>query len=133
MDLVKNRIDVLLISETKIDSTFPTAQFNAHGYSLPLRLDRNNHGGGLLCYVKNDIPIKPVPLLFGSIECSILVATISKKNWLIMGSYNPNKSKISDHLSILRQNLEHYLPSYDNVLVFGDFNVEPYEVNMVEF
>ena len=133
MDLVKDRIDVLLISETKIDNTFPNAQFKAHGYSLPLRLDRNEYGGGLLFYVRNDIPIKPIPLMFGSIECIISVATISKKKWLILGSYNPNKSQISDHLSILRQNLEHYLPSYDNVLIFGDFNVEPNEVNMIEF
>ena len=32
--LMKN-IDILMISETKIDSSFPTAQFSIDGYSPP--------------------------------------------------------------------------------------------------
>ena len=28
------------------------------GYSTPLRLDRNSHGGGILIYVRVDIPCK---------------------------------------------------------------------------
>ena len=38
--LVLNNIDVLLISETKIDNTFPVSQFCVPGYSVPLRFDR---------------------------------------------------------------------------------------------
>ena len=36
-DLVKGRIDILLISETKIDNTFPTSQFVIPGFSSPFR------------------------------------------------------------------------------------------------
>ena len=45
-DLVKDKLDIILISETKIDSTFPKSQFEIQGYSPPHRLDRNAHGEG---------------------------------------------------------------------------------------
>ena len=55
---VTDNIDILLISETKIDSTFPDGQFLITGFSTPFRKDRNANGGGLLLYVTNDIPTK---------------------------------------------------------------------------
>ena len=47
-DLVTGNIDILLISETKIDNTFPTSQFAISGFSSPYRLDHSRHGEGLL-------------------------------------------------------------------------------------
>ena len=34
-DIIKNNIDILMISETKLDSSFPNGQFQFHGYSEP--------------------------------------------------------------------------------------------------
>ena len=56
--LVQGNIDIILISESKLDSSFPLNQFLMDGYSPPYRLDRNNHGGGLLLYIRDDIPSK---------------------------------------------------------------------------
>ena len=39
-DMIRGRVDILLISETKLDSTFPRPQFFLQGYSEPHRLDR---------------------------------------------------------------------------------------------
>ena len=47
-----------MISETKIDASFPIGQFLLNGYRTPFRLDRNGHGGGILLYVREDIPSK---------------------------------------------------------------------------
>ena len=38
--IVKENIDVFLISETKIDSPFPTPQFQIEEYTTPSRLDK---------------------------------------------------------------------------------------------
>ena len=54
--IVKNNVDILMISETKLDNSFPTAQFLLHGFSAPYRLDRNSKGGGILLYIREDIP-----------------------------------------------------------------------------
>ena len=46
-------LDVLMITETKLDDSFPEQQFHIEGFNIPFRLDRNRHGGGLLLYVRN--------------------------------------------------------------------------------
>ena len=56
MDLVSKHIDIFLISETKIDRSFPDVQFSYGGYSKPHRKDRALGGGGLLMYVNENIP-----------------------------------------------------------------------------
>ena len=35
--MIKDNIDILLISETKIDSSFPTVQFHIDGYTIHRR------------------------------------------------------------------------------------------------
>ena len=49
-------VDILLLSETKLDDSFPTGKFSLNGYSKPYRLDRCSNGGGILLYVRDDIP-----------------------------------------------------------------------------
>ena len=44
---VKGYIDILMISETKLDESFPIGQFLIDGYSVPFSLDRNENGGGI--------------------------------------------------------------------------------------
>ena len=45
---IKDNIDILMISETKLDESFPTSQFFMNGFSSPHRLDRKCNGGGIL-------------------------------------------------------------------------------------
>ena len=52
---VKGTVDVLIISETKIDDSFPIANFLIDGFSQPYRIDRNSSGGGIMLYVREDI------------------------------------------------------------------------------
>ena len=132
-DLIGDRIDIFLISETKIDQSFPPAQFHINGFSDPYRLDRNEHGGGLLLYIRSDITTKPLPLISGGIECIIMEATISKKKWLLFGVYNPQKAGTSSFLEALGRDMDHYLPLYDNVILLGDFNSEVSEGPVDDF
>ena len=132
-DVIRDKIDILLISETKLDNTFPPGQFSLAGYSEPHRLDRTANGGGILLYIRSDIPAKPLPLINKNIECIIVEITVSKKKWLLIGTYNPNKSMITNHLTVLEESLCHYLSHYDNVLALGDFNSEIREEAMDDF
>ena len=45
-----------MISETKLDASFPNNQFTINGFTAPYRLDRNANGGGILLYIREDIP-----------------------------------------------------------------------------
>ena len=42
-DQIQDNTDILMITETKIDASFPIGQFLLNGYSTPFRLDRNAH------------------------------------------------------------------------------------------
>ena len=53
--MIKDNTDILLISETKVDYSFPTAQFHIDGYTI-YRRDTNENGGGLLLYIRDDFP-----------------------------------------------------------------------------
>ena len=44
--LIDKNVDIFLISESKLDSTFPDSQFFIHGFHSPYRRDRNDKGGG---------------------------------------------------------------------------------------
>ena len=50
--------DILIINETKLDAFFPVNQFLINGFSTPYRLDRNQNGGGIIIYVREDITSK---------------------------------------------------------------------------
>ena len=73
-------IDILLITETKLDNSFPTAQFTMKGYSTPYRLDRNKFGGGILLYVREDIPSKIIRTEFDNkTEAMFIEINLRKK------------------------------------------------------
>ena len=56
--IVKDNTDMLMVSETKLDSSFPQVQFRIEGYAPPFRYDRKSHGGGILLFIREDIPTK---------------------------------------------------------------------------
>ena len=47
-----------MISETKLDESFPLSQFMIDGFSSGYRLYRNAHGGGILVDSRNNITEK---------------------------------------------------------------------------
>ena len=55
-DQIKGNINVLLIPETKSDDSFSVGNFLMDGFSSPYRVDRDTMGGGILLYVREDIP-----------------------------------------------------------------------------
>ena len=51
-------IDILALTETKLDATFTKAQFLLNGFSEPCRLDRSRNGGGVMIYIHENVPSK---------------------------------------------------------------------------
>ena len=46
--LIVNNIDILVLTETNIDSSFPNSQFRIDGFSAPFIFDQNKFGVGIL-------------------------------------------------------------------------------------
>ena len=74
VSLIIDNVDLLMISETKMDGTFPADQFKIEGYSRPIRIDRNCHGGGLMIFTHDDLPCRELKShkLPSEIECTFL-------------------------------------------------------------
>ena len=59
---IKDNIDILMISGTKLDKSFPINHSFMNSFSIPYFLDRNCNGGGILLYIREDIPSKPLSI-----------------------------------------------------------------------
>ena len=46
--IINGNIDIIGNVTTKLDASFPSAQFTLEGYHTPYRLDINNKSGGML-------------------------------------------------------------------------------------
>ena len=78
--LIANEIDVLLMSETKLDEMFPFEQFLISGFTKSLRLDRN---GGIMLFIRDNIPfrlLKRRNLPFNT-EALFIEINLRKKKW----------------------------------------------------
>ena len=62
VDQIKGNVDIMVISETKLDEPFPNGQFEIPGYAIACRLDRNQFGGGIMVFVREDIPSRALSL-----------------------------------------------------------------------
>ena len=87
MDILNGVIDILVISETKLDDSFPLSQFCIDGYSKPFRLDRNTHGGGVIAFIREDIPCKRLHTTNSNIEAIFFEINLRKTKWLFCGGY----------------------------------------------
>ena len=126
-------IDILMISETKLDDTFLHAFYHLNDFPNPYRLDRNCHGGGILVYVRNDIPSNLIKLdqKFENFQGFFIELELSEKNkWLLSYSYNPRKGNTKQYLSNISKGLDELNSKYDNILITGDLNSEMSEPSL---
>ena len=51
-----------MISETKLNDTFPVVQFVLETFSKPSRIDCKKNGGSILLFVREDIPARLISI-----------------------------------------------------------------------
>ena len=54
---IKGAVEVLMISETKIDNSFPPPKFLIDGFGQPYGADQNSFGSRIMLYVRESIPL----------------------------------------------------------------------------
>ena len=133
--IIQDNIDILIIQETKLDSSFADGQFYMEGYSPPFRKDRNAYGGGLLIYIKENIPAKILKNndLASDIEGIFIELNFKNDKWLLYGTYHPPNQCPRYYFMELDRVLDSYLTSYDTYILVGDFNREPGDSHMHDF
>ena len=125
--MISDNIDILIITETKIDSSFTSSQFQIEGYKIPFRLDISERSGGILVYVKDNLITKELKVtLKHDIQAVYFELNLRKYKWLIVTIYRPPQQDLKYFVEQLSYILDQY-QCYENVVVIGDFNAEPNE------
>ena len=95
------------------------------GFSSPYSLDRNRNGGGVMIFVKEDLPSKLLTKhnFPSDVEGLFVELNFIKSKWLLSGTYHPPTQNDQHFFNCIDKALDPY-SSYDNVLLVADFNAE---------
>ena len=118
---------VIGISESKLDNSIFDSEIEIDGYNI-LRFDRNRHGGGVACYVRNDLSFTKRNYFPHDIETIFIEIFLPKTKPMTVGIvYRP-----PSHTSFLETMNEHFY-KLDTInketYILGDFNINLYLSN----
>ena len=119
---LKTNAAIIGITESKIDETVLGGEIQIDG-CIPARCDRNRQGGGVVCYIRQDIPFIKIQLQCPNIEHIFLEIFLPKtKPILIEIVYRPPKQR--GFLNTLSEALEN-IPNLNSreIYILGDINI----------
>ena len=133
--MVQYKVDTLVLTEAKIDSSFLNQQFHIEGFCLPYRLDRNKHGGGVLVYIREDIPCNILKKTFlpVDIEGIFIELNLRKHKWLLCAIHCPPNQKDDYFFNHLGKAIDVYHQTFDKFLLIDYFNAEDTELCLSQF
>ena len=120
VSIIKNKVDIIMISETKVDDSYPINQFQIEGYSSPFQLDSDSHGGGIMIYLPGYLPCKRIESFLLPNNVEVIEMNICKTKWLVISGYNPRKENISYFLGYISKGLDKVLDTNENFIILGD-------------
>ena len=127
VDIVFNELsdyDFIGITESHLDSKVTNEQIEFDGFQMPIRLDRNRHGGGVALYIRNSLHYKSrSDLLNPNIEIIFVEIQNVNNKFLLSLIYRPPNSK-ADFLEQLAACLEKALDTEMPIFLMGDFNID---------
>ena len=124
MNIINNEIDIFMISEIKIHTSFPISKFTMPGYLI------TSHGGEILFFSRDYISCKKIKMIAMLISRGFCGEKFKEK-WLFCCSYN--------HMKVIRQTiLKAFFRYWTNLMqlttiLLGDVNVEPEDESIAEF
>ena len=119
-------LNCFVISETKLQNSFPNAQLTINTYEIRARRDRDKHRGGLTEFVRKGLICKRLRK-YESLNIEVIYSevTISNKNWVIFSIYRPpDYSNLLAFFKELGKHLNQACENYDNFILMGDFNID---------
>ena len=122
--LTNNLLDILVLSETKIDDSYPDNQFYVKGFKLYPQ-DRTNFGDGLIIYARSDPLTKNVKNAKTTGLESITIEVRTKRNsprFILAGLYRPPRITKEIWTFELERLIESISKLSDDYTLLGDLN-----------
>ena len=129
--LCNSYVDLLGVSETKLNDTFPYGQFHVDNYVLN-RKDRTSHGGGVAIYVRSDIADRRrrdleniIDNFTSGLEIIIIEATVrTKERWIYAVGYKPPGIKDMTFCDVFSTLCDLILQESTHIVILGDYNCD---------
>ena len=116
------KLAILGITESKLGSSVTNAEVNINGYSI-IRNDRSRNGGGVACYIRNDLHFNIKKIFLNSIEhVFFFEILIPKVKPIAIGIFYrpPNEN---DFLNIFSNEFQQIDSKTNEIFLLGDFNI----------
>ena len=122
--LSQNTFDILCICETFLNETFADFEVSLENYKL-FRRDRQTNGGGLIIYVREEIPCEQISdFANSSLESLWLeIKQPNSKSFLLAYVYRPPSSKVN-WMKDFSSMLENPIMIEKECIILGDFNID---------
>ena len=121
--MIKGKVNIFLINETKRHESFPSNQFAMSGYKF-IKRDRNKFGGGIAFYITDQLPSLTLKIENRSdIEILTIEITIRKNKILVAGIYKPPNPSETDFTTNLETIISMLSNNYEKLIHMGDFNM----------
>ena len=133
----KLKASIIILTETKIDGTYPNSLFCMTNYRL-FRNDRTKGGGGVMAYVKAGIAVRhlKLPHTYKTLEAIALDVNLGNSNCVILGIYRPPRSAGVNYSVNLEDELNSIhswaLSQRQSVITLGDLNLDKLKPNSTE-
>ena len=125
--LLNNSVDYLAISESKLDASFPSAQFSVDDYCL-YRQDLTASSGGLIVYIRSDLPqrrLKHVECNSNGVESLCVEVTIGKRKTILSCIYKHPKVSNECFKTCFSHITDTILKTHEDIVLLGDMNCCP--------
>ena len=116
-----NNAGVIGICESKLNASLLDPEISINNHKI-LRCDRNSQGGGVACYVRNDLSYNTLSVFPREVENILFEILLPKWKPITVGTiYRPPNQ--SNFLEILNDNMNKIDSANSEIYILGDFNV----------
>ena len=132
--LIKQSVDYFAISESKLDDSFTNAQFHIPDF-VCYRQDLTSSSGGLLIYVRADLPhrrLNHIEINYNGFESLCTEITIGNTKTVLCCVYK--HPKVTNHFfkQCMSKLGDAILHTYDDFVFLGDMNCCPIKSNVIK-
>ena len=115
---------VIGICESKLDASVLDPEISIDNYKI-LRCDRNRQGGGVACYVRNDLSYNTLSVFPREVENIFFEILLPNSKPITVGTiYRPPSQ--SNFFEVLNDNINKIDSINNGTNIFGDFNINLY-------
>ena len=112
---------IIGISESKLDESVLEPEIQIDDYKI-LRCDRNRHGGGVACYIRNDLSYNIISIFQSENESVFFEILLPNSKPITVGTiYRPPNQ--SNFLEVLNESMNKIDSISNEIYILGDFNI----------